>query len=1168
MFCKYRLGLVSRRLFRYTLRAASTAGKRFDAPWQERSEPLDDCHVRECPAIAPQGSITLANSLEKLITTLAAGPLPVSQDEFLDVVQSHLDGTANDSDVALLKANEKPWVAALLRLLDSADLALERVGREVKGAERSLVLADFESEYRRIDEVLTELVGPAKVSEQTQDQQKSKNSNKTTTGKTQLQVSWIPGKVVAWASGQNAESLDEPGLMEQLKDCGAGSIPWETYNPVKVPGQGKAFAVSAPIGSCLGWLVALGTTTDDEATGASVAWLGLTTALAVRLVAQGRVIPQMKKARRPRSNGNQNGNAKAKGSGNNKASMFEVNWAPALVDSGAQQALSQTLPGTVSALESRQDNKAATMAILADLVTAICREAASRLEGPAPSPDPATKADVAECFLASLDGQPFEAPSRLGSELARRLEQWARPVTGVKKFSLVIQLDPPDDADAWYLSVLAPNNDNRLLPVEQVIVNASNTRRKEVEDELVRLERLYPELLRPGARRRGEVILSQDEAWQLMTKEGAILIAAGYDVRAPALSRKKPTPKLRLTSEDAQETVVGAQQLANVRWSVVFDDIELTANEISELASEARPLVKSHGQWVELDQTDLAEAAAALADRADKTRLSGADMLRHVLGLEGSPLLGGVSIAGDGWAADLLRSADELPENPPVTLDGFEGELRSYQADARMWLSFLDAAGLGGCLALDMGLGKTPTMLAHLMLSKGNGPALVVAPPAVVGNWASEAAKFTPGLKVVVHHGPNRAGPSRIEKVISKADLIITTYGTAVRDIEALEKFDWNQVVLDEAQAIKNPASDTAKQLRRLEAKSRVALTGTPIENGLGDLWAILDFTNPGLVGQRPAFIANLSNEGDNKDNAEQALRALNGLLVFRRTKAEPSIAAELPDRIDELDHCAMTPEQIGLYQAVIDNLMAETSQADETTKRKGAVLAAITALKQICNHPAAYEADDKPLDGRSGKLERLNQIVDNVFAADERVLIFTHFAQWGEKLSKHLTERTGQKINCYHGGLSRTARDKMVDEFQNGKGAGAMVLSLKAGGTGLNLTAASHVVLYDRWWNPAVEDQARDRVWRIGQKNTVICHRLVCPGTVDERVEEVVAGKRQIADMVLPKSSSVGDLDAQQLQVALGIDPALLLSDSETDAADGSDTVKSNDDREPETVA
>lgn len=368
--------------------------------------------------------------------------------------------------------------------------------------------------------------------------------------------------------------------------------------------------------------------------------------------------------------------------------------------------------------------------------------------------------------------------------------------------------------------------------------------------------------------------------------------------------------------------------------------------------------------------------------------------------------------------------------------------------------------------------------------------------------------------------------------------------------MDQLAEFEFGKVVIDEAQAIKNPAADTSRQLRRLNARTRVALTGTPIENGLGDLWAIMDWANPGLLGPRAPFIAQLTPTTKGKDGGEgeAALRALNGILVYRRTKAEPAIAEELPDRIDELDHCAMTPEQIGLYQAVIDTLVAQTSKNEPgTPERKGAVLAAITALKQICNHPVNYQPDDVGLEGRSGKLTRLNEIVETVFSANEKVLIFTHFASWGEKLAVYLSERTGHEIACYHGGLSRSARDTLVERFQSSGGAGAMVLSLKAGGTGLNLTAANHVVLYDRWWNPAVEDQARDRVWRIGQKNTVICHRLICPGTIDERVEEVVAGKRQIADITLPKSSSIGDLDAAQLQQALGIDSSLLL-DAEPD--------------------
>ncbi len=633
-----------------------------------------------------------------------------------------------------------------------------------------------------------------------------------------------------------------------------------------------------------------------------------------------------------------------------------------------------------------------------------------------------------------------------------------------------------------------------------------------------------------------------------MTTTGDVLTAAGFEVRVPRLSRKKPTPSLRLTSESG-DSVVGAQQLANVRWSAIFGEVELSAEEIKQLASQARPLVQSHGQWIELDQVDLAAAAAALEERGDANRLTGAEMLRHALGLEGTQLAGGISVAGGGWADDLLKSAASIPSDLPTTPEGFVGELRSYQADSLAWLGFLDQAGLGGCLALDMGLGKTPTMLAHVALTPERGPTLVIAPPAVVGNWAAEAERFVPSVRVRIHHGPNRATEVGIPDMVKRADLVITTYGTAVRDISSLEKIQWGKVVLDEAQAIKNPASDTARQLRRFDAHSRIALTGTPIENGLGDLWAILDWANPGLVGARPAFIAQLSaSSKDRSDAAENALKALNGILVFRRTKAEPAIAAELPDRIDELDHCAMTPEQIGLYQAVLDNLVAQGAEGDDRPRQKGAVLAAITALKQICNHPVNYQDDEVGLEGRSGKLDRVNEIVDTVFAADEKVLIFTHFASWGEKLATYLAERTKTPISCYHGGLSRTARDRLVDSFQEREGAGCLVLSLKAGGTGLNLTAANHVVLYDRWWNPAVEDQARDRVWRIGQEKTVVCHRLVCPGTVDERVEEIVAGKREIADLVLPKSSSVEDLNASQIQTALGLDVESLVTEDEAD--------------------
>ncbi|MFP5577265.1 MAG: SNF2-related protein [Acidimicrobiia bacterium] len=1062
--------------------------------------------------------------------------------DFEDIVQAHLDGRETPWQRAVLDRFRHDWVRVLYRFLDRADRVIDDTRRNVRGPERMAIIEDFDREAYRIDEVLTELLGPPSEDELVPDGSPRKAKGRPAPvavapvepGTTELQLTWEPGSIIAWAAGKDAPADDVAGVRARLAAVGGGSVPWEEHRPIKLPDGSKAETVRAPLGAALGWLVAMRRPPEGADVGVSVPWLGLTVAMAVRLAAQGRMVPRLRKLRRRDDLGAKD------------ISTFEVHWEPVLIDPEAINELAAARPVAAAATGNRQDGRAFTQSVLSDLLGTICEMAAERLEVPAPPPDPRSRSDVAETVLARLDGKPFDAPTRAGAELVRRLDQWSSPVTGTAKLALTVRLDPPDEGGAWHCAVLAPGTDDVLEPVEVAMVNSSNTKSREMKAQLARVEKLFPELSRPGGRRRGEVILSQEEAWQLMSQTGDVLRAAGFDVQVPLLSRKKPTPGLRLTADEAQESVVGAQQLANVRWSVVFDGVELSAEDIRRLATQARPLIKSGDTWIEVDKADLREAAAALAERADKTRLTGADMLRQALGLEGSPLAGGIQITGAGWAADLLRSASQISEDTvSASPEGFDGELRHYQAEAVAWLRFLDDAGLGGCLALDMGLGKTPTMLAHIAATSTKGPTLVVAPPAVVGNWANEARRFTGSLRVVVHHGQNRTSPRGIPKMVDTADVVITTYGTAVRDVDALEKVQWGKVVLDEAQAIKNPTSDTAQQLRRIGARSRVALTGTPIENGLGDLWAIIDYCNPGLVGGRAQFIAQLSPSGTGKDGAESALKALNGILVFRRTKAEPAIAAELPDRIDELDHCAMTKEQIGLYQAVLDRLVIDTSSEDSPQK-KGAVLAAITALKQICNHPEAYRATGEPLDGRSGKLARLNEIVESVFESGERVLIFTHFATWGEKLATYLSDRYGLPIACYHGGLGRTARDELVKTFQEGTGPGAMVLSLKAGGTGLNLTAANHVVLYDRWWNPAVEDQARDRVWRIGQKSTVIAHRLVCPGTVDERVEEVVAGKRRIADLVLPKSSSIGDLDAQQLQAALGIDPDLLLTDDD----------------------
>jgi len=1031
-------------------------------------------------------------------------------EDFEAAVWAAVEGHATEEQLARLEGEPDAWRRTLERLIDDTEEHLEVVATRLHGAERAQVVADFESELARLDAAYDLLVRT--------DDPVAALAAADPAGEVRLQASWANRKVVVWAAGPDAPPADNGELADRLEAIGGPRLGWSSHPDIPLPSGLRASAVSIPVEESLGWLVAVGSGLGRDGVGASVAWLGRVAITGVAQVARGAVVPTLK--------GDKNDDG--------RTLDLNVRWAPALVDSKEIEALAGAMPGPITALQ-RGDARSVTLDVLGAVVDAIVTEAAERVEVKAPPPVTRSPAAVAEAFLTRLDGSRFSAPVAAAAEVSKRLDRWAKPVTGTARTKLVVQLDPPDSGNAWFLSVLGPGAEGGLLPVEQALTDSRST--KPVADELNRLERILDVLNRAGGLRRGQVYLSQAEAWELMTSGGAVLEAAGFDVRVPALSRRKINPGLRLFTEPSKESVVGARQLSDVRWSAVFDDVELTAAEVTRLAAEARPLVRSRGRWVELDRVDLKEAAAALAERATKTKLTGAEILRHSVGLEGSGLAGGLVVEGSGWAADLLKRAAHAPASAITDPEGFDGELRSYQAEALAWLGFLDASDLGGCLALDMGLGKTPTMLAHLARTSSKGAALVVAPPAVVGNWAAEAARFTPGMRVVVHHGASRAAAEELEREIEGADIVITTYGTAVRDVEALSEHHWDRLVLDEAQAIKNPANETAQQLRRIPARTRLALTGTPIENGLGDLWAILDFTNPGLVGDRPTFIAQLSGEG------EAALRALNGLLVFRRTKSEPEVAAELPDRIDELDRCTMTPEQIGLYQAVLDSLVANSTEAGGDPKQ-GAILAAITALKQICNHPANYQDDGRPLAGRSGKLTRLEEIVDAVFAAGEKVLVFTHFAEWGKKLADHLSRTTGVPISCYHGGLARGARDRMIEQFQAQEGKGALVLSLKAGGTGLNLTAASHVVLYDRWWNPAVEDQARDRAWRIGQTRTVVSHRLVCPGTVDERVEEVVAGKRHIADLVLPKSSSLADLDAEQLRTALGLRPESLLTE------------------------
>jgi len=462
-------------------------------------------------------------------------------------------------------------------------------------------------------------------------------------------------------------------------------------------------------------------------------------------------------------------------------------------------------------------------------------------------------------------------------------------------------------------------------------------------------------------------------------------------------------------------------------------------------------------------------------------------------------------------------------------------DLRRYQAHGIAWLEAAAEGGAGVILADDMGLGKTLQSIGLLVRRAGYAPHLVVCPTSLVGNWQREIARFAPQLAVHLHHGPQRA---KNAAPLLDADVVVTSYSIALRDIRLLRSIAFDTIVIDEAQAIKNHRSRTAGAVRDLTGRVRVALTGTPVENHLAELWSISEFVNPGLLGGQADFKRRFADPIEiGRDPVSAALlRARIDPVVLRRLKEE--VAADLPPKIESTVACTMTDEQAGLYKEAIREAFDE-GLGDGITRR-GRVLKLLTRLKQICNHPAQAvgAGPGDPLSERSGKLDRVTEMLTEVVDEGAKALVFTQYRQMGELLSGHLAAELGVAAPFLHGGLDQGARDKLVDDFQTGEGPAILLISLRAGGTGLNLTGASHVVHYDRWWNPAVEDQATDRAHRIGQTQTVHVHKLVTAGTLEERVDELLARKRAIAEAVVGSGEDwLGELDDSQLRKLIELD-------------------------------
>jgi len=674
-----------------------------------------------------------------------------------------------------------------------------------------------------------------------------------------------------------------------------------------------------------------------------------------------------------------------------------------------------------------------------------------------------------------------------------------------------------------------------------------------------------------------DVYLTTDELLSFINDAVPRLRERGIIVMLPRMWRRQAVTAHMHLRDDEEATAapqLGLDHIVAFDWRVSIGDIDLTDKEMSDLVAAKSGLINLRGEWVLADAASirsisqymeqlrksstgsimnqlkqakqrLAAAKTAGDDTAEIERTieeltaaldnpsSGEISLKELRELNlTAETTDPIAVTGHDWQVSLIGGAirHELPAPRRIPIPAnVTASLREYQRRGVDWMYWMARQGLGAVLADDMGLGKTLQLLAleaaerepTTAESAGQvgkvGPSLVIAPTSVVGNWAREAKKFTPHLKILVHHGTERKKDQEFLGTVTDYDIVITSYGVASRDYQLLGQQHWHRVTLDEAQHIKNSSTKISKAVRSLPADHRMALTGTPVENRLLELRAILDFCNPGILGSVSFFKHHFSKpiEVTGDEKKQEQLRNLTAPFILRRLKSDPAIIGDFPEKTETVITVDLTKEQAALYTAYVNDLTTQLEQA-EGIGRRGLVLASLTKIKQICNHPAHFLGDGSPMlrgnHHRSGKVEELMQIVENARDHGEKVLIFTQYKAFGDMLTPYLSDYYGQKIPFLHGGVSKSGRDIMVQQFQAPDGAPAMVLSLKAGGTGLNLTAANIVVHMDRWWNPAVENQATDRAYRIGQDKNVFVYKLITAGTVEERIHDIISGKFELA--------------------------------------------------------
>jgi hypothetical protein len=926
--------------------------------------------------------------------------------------------------------------------------------------------------------------------------------------------------------------------------------------------------------------LAVVTATVVETQPASVATWTLASKLAVELVSRERAIPTI---------------VRRKGG-------FEARWAAALSasdDAVRVAALSRSMPPAAHAVPVTPGDSldvwapdALLRSFLDAAVDALVRSARGGPELPAAKkarvakrPSTSAKAPWDDRFRAALEGldPSFEAQGFAERSVVDAVERWSEPALGARdRLRACFRLElPEDDGNAFILRFLLQSPDDPSLLVSAAEV--WNTKGRSLErlgrafrdphesllESLGRASRLFAPIERSLADAKPESIeLDPAAAWTFLGEGATALAEAGFGVMVPGELTASGRRRLRVRMRVGGKTKVagavsgtaglGLDELCAVDWQAVIGDDTLTPRDLAALANHKAPLVRFRGAWVAIDPGELDDIQTRIARRSD--RISVGEAVQAALAGEIRRGSLAIAVTATGSLAEVLerlRQSAASEKAAPATL---KATLRPYQQRGLAWLSTMASLGLGACLADDMGLGKTIQLLSFLLervesVPRDRRPALLVAPTSVVGNWERELQRFAPSLAVTRHYGANRPR-SAGDFPDAPGSLVITTYGLLRRDADLLKSVTWSVIALDEAQNIKNAASVTARTARELTASHRFALTGTPVENRLAELWSILEFANPGILGPLESFRREfaLPIERYSNEDAATRLRRIVSPFILRRLKSDPSVVQDLPPKNEMKVICTLTREQATLYKAVVDEEMRRIEKADGM-ERRGRVLALLTFTKQICNHPAQYLSDKGPLAKRSGKLARVTEMLEEAVSAGDKALVFTQFREMGDRLTVHLAASLGCEVAYLHGGTPKKSRDEMVRRFQEEpRGPRIFVLSVKAGGTGLNLTAASHVFHYDRWWNPAVEDQATDRAYRIGQTRAVQVHKLVCAGTVEEKIDRLLEEKRALASKVVGGGERwITELDVSELKDLFALsEGAVVTSDDGEDAPAG----------------